>query len=173
MQPLDANIISCPKLWQARLSPDIAKCSLGGKNQPQLRTTASKAMFENLVTLLRSLTYSLGMLMPGGKDRALPVTSTRTTLWILEATEKTSLTFRSGKFYWPHLYQEPNRWCSTSNLSHWYKSWMYDTGCLGLVRWDDPEGWYGEGGGRGVQDGDHMHTYGGFMLMYGKTNTIS
>ena len=26
-------------------------------------------------------------------------------------------------------------------------------GCLGLVHWDDPEGWYGEGGGRRVQDG--------------------
>ena len=26
---------------------------------------------------------------------------------------------------------------------------MHDTGCLGLVHWDDPEGWYGEGGGRG------------------------
>ena len=25
---------------------------------------------------------------------------------------------------------------------------MHDTGCLGLVHWDDPEGWYGEGGGR-------------------------
>ena len=24
---------------------------------------------------------------------------------------------------------------------------MQDTGCLGLVHWDDPEGWYGEGGG--------------------------
>ena len=24
---------------------------------------------------------------------------------------------------------------------------MYDAGCLGLVLWDDPEGWYGEGGG--------------------------
>ena len=29
---------------------------------------------------------------------------------------------------------------------------MHDTGCLGLVHWDDPEGWYGEGCGRGVQD---------------------
>ena len=36
----------------------------------------------------------------------------------------------------------------------------------------DPEGWYGEGGGRGVQDGEHVYTCGGFMLMYGKTNTI-
>ena len=31
---------------------------------------------------------------------------------------------------------------------------MQDTGCLGLVHWDDPEGWYGEGGERGVQDRD-------------------
>ena len=23
---------------------------------------------------------------------------------------------------------------------------MHDTGCLGLVHWDDPEGGYGEGG---------------------------
>ena len=33
---------------------------------------------------------------------------------------------------------------------------MHDTRCLGLVHWDDPEGWYGEGGGRGVQDGEHV-----------------
>ena len=49
---------------------------------------------------------------------------------------------------------------------------MHDTGCSGLVHWDDPEGWYGEGGGRGVQDGEHMYTCGRFMSMYGKTNTI-
>ena len=28
-----------------------------------------------------------------------------------------------------------------------------------MVHWDDPEGWDGEGGGRGVQDGGHMYTY--------------
>ena len=56
-----------------------------------------------------------------------------------------------------------------------YKKWiasaglMQDTGSLGLVHWDDPEGWYGEGGGSGVQDGEHVYTSGGFMLMYGKT----
>ena len=49
---------------------------------------------------------------------------------------------------------------------------MHNTGCLGLVHWDDPEGWYREGSGRGVQDGEHMYTRGRFMLMYGKTNTI-
>ena len=27
---------------------------------------------------------------------------------------------------------------------------MHDTGCLGLVHWDDPEGWYGEGVGFGM-----------------------
>ena len=45
---------------------------------------------------------------------------------------------------------------------------MHDTGCLGLVLWDDPEGWYGEGGGRRVQDGDHVYTWGRFILIYGK-----
>ena len=49
---------------------------------------------------------------------------------------------------------------------------MHDTGCLGLVHWDDPEGWCGEGGGRGVQNGEHVYICGGFMLMYGKTNKI-
>ena len=49
---------------------------------------------------------------------------------------------------------------------------MQDTLSLGLVHWDDPEGWYGAGGGRGVQDGEHVYTRGGCMLMYGKTNTI-
>ena len=49
---------------------------------------------------------------------------------------------------------------------------MHDTGCLGLVHWDHPEGWNGEGGGRKVQDGEHMYTCGGFILIFGKTNTI-
>ena len=49
---------------------------------------------------------------------------------------------------------------------------MHDTGCLGLVRWDNLEGWYGEGGGREVQDGEHVYTCGGFMLTSGKTITI-
>ena len=47
-----------------------------------------------------------------------------------------------------------------------------ETGCSGLVHWDDPEGWDGEGGGRGVQDGEHMYTDGEFISMYGKTTTI-
>ena len=47
-----------------------------------------------------------------------------------------------------------------------------DTGCLGLVHWDDPEGWYEKGGGSRVQDGEHVYTCSRFMLIYGKNNTI-
>ena len=43
--------------------------------------------------------------------------------------------------------------------------WMLGAGVLGRPRgmvW----------GGRRVQDGEHMNTCGGFILIYGKTNTI-
>ena len=43
---------------------------------------------------------------------------------------------------------------------------MQDTGSLGLVHWDEPEGWDGEGGGSGVQDGEHLYTRGGYMLIW-------
>ena len=49
---------------------------------------------------------------------------------------------------------------------------MHNIGYLGLVHWDDQEGGYGKGGGRSVQDGDHMYTCGGFISIFGKTNTI-
>ena len=35
---------------------------------------------------------------------------------------------------------------------------MHDTGCLGLVHWDDPEGWDGEGGGCSGW-GTHVHLW--------------
>ena len=57
------------------------------------------------------------------------------------------------------------RWCASPGL-------MHDTGCSWLVHLDDPEGWGGEGCGRGIQDGEHMYICGGFMSMYDKTNTI-
>ena len=40
----------------------------------------------------------------------------------------------------------------------------------GLMHWDDPEGWDGEGGGRECQDGEHVYTHGWFMWMYGKNH---
>ena len=44
---------------------------------------------------------------------------------------------------------------------------MSDAGyrMLGAGAWDDPEGWCGEGGGRGVHVWDRMYTLGGFMSM--------
>ena len=35
---------------------------------------------------------------------------------------------------------------------------IHEAGCSVLVHWDDPEGWDREGGGRVVQDGEHMYT---------------
>ena len=39
----------------------------------------------------------------------------------------------------------------------------HETGHSKPVHWDNPEGWDGEGGGRGVQDEGHMYTRGWFM----------
>ena len=51
---------------------------------------------------------------------------------------------------------------------------MFNAGyrMLGAGALDYPERWYGEGGGRAVQDWEHVYTHGGFILMYGKTNTV-
>ena len=45
---------------------------------------------------------------------------------------------------------------------------MHEAVCSGQVHWYDPEGQSGEGSGRGLWDGGHMCTRGGFMSMYGK-----
>ena len=42
---------------------------------------------------------------------------------------------------------------------------MHKTGQSKLVLRDNPGGWGEEGGGRGVQDGEHMHARGGFMTL--------
>ena len=44
---------------------------------------------------------------------------------------------------------------------------MHETGCSERVHWDDPEGWAGEGGGRG---GSGWVTHGLFMPMYSKNH---
>ena len=49
---------------------------------------------------------------------------------------------------------------------------MHDTGCLGLVHWDDPEGWSGEGCGRGGSGlGTRVHPW-QIHVDVCKTNTI-
>ena len=49
-------------------------------------------------------------------------------------------------------------------------SLMNEAGHSKSVHWDNPEGWDGEGGERGVQDGEHVYTRDGFMSMYGKNH---
>ena len=39
-------------------------------------------------------------------------------------------------------------------------SLVHETGHSKPVHWDNLEGWDGEGGGKGVQDGGHMYTHG-------------
>ena len=71
-----------------------------------------------------------------------------------------------GRGRWGMIWENGIKTCIIS-----YKKWitspgsMQDTGCLGLMHWDDPEGWYGEGCRRGVQDGEHVYTRGRCMLM--------
>ena len=36
---------------------------------------------------------------------------------------------------------------------------MHETGHSKPLHWDNPEGWGGEGGGMGIQDGGHMCTH--------------
>ena len=69
-----------------------------------------------------------------------------------------------GEWHW-NMYNIIYETNHQSRFDAWYRM-------LGAGVWDDPEGWYEEGGGRGVQNGEHMYTRGGFMLMYGKTNII-
>ena len=47
---------------------------------------------------------------------------------------------------------------------------MHEAGRSEPVHWDNPEGWDGEGGGKGVQDGGHVYTCGWFMSMYGESH---
>ena len=49
---------------------------------------------------------------------------------------------------------------------------MHDTGCLGLVHWDNPEGWDGEGGGSGFGMEDTSTPVADSRLCMAKTTTI-
>ena len=86
----------------------------------------------------------------------------RTVFWTLWERERVGMIWENGIEI--HIISYMKRVNSLGSI--------HDTGCLGLVHWDDPEGWDGEGGGKGVQDGEHMYTHGGFKSMYGKTNTV-
>ena len=47
---------------------------------------------------------------------------------------------------------------------------MHETGCSGLVHWDDPGGWVGEARRREVLDGEHICTSDWLMSMFGKNH---
>ena len=49
---------------------------------------------------------------------------------------------------------------------------MHETGCSGLVHWDDPEGWGGEGGGRGFRMGNTCTPMADSCQCMAKTTTI-
>ena len=57
------------------------------------------------------------------------------------------------------------------DVEHLFMCSLAIPGCMRQGAWDDPEGWDGEGGGRRVQNGEHMYTRGGFMSSMAKTTT--
>ena len=57
-----------------------------------------------------------------------------------------------------------------NSIETWILSYVKLKGRSGLVHWDDPEGGDGEGGGRGVHDGEYMYTHDWFMSRYGKNH---
>ena len=83
----------------------------------------------------------------------------RTVLWTLGERERVG---RFGRMALKHV----NIMYETSCQFRFdARYWMLGAGALG-----QPRGmvW----GGRRVQDGEHMYTCGGFILIFGKTNTI-
>ena len=65
-----------------------------------------------------------------------------------------------------------NRWGNSGNSVRLFWGAPKSVQMVTAAIRDDPERWYGVGGGRGVQDWEFMYTRGRFMSMYGKTNTV-
>ena len=85
----------------------------------------------------------------------------RTVLWTLLQRE------RVGRF-WRMALKMYNIMYETSRQSRFdAQYWMLGASALGR-----PRGMVWEGGGRRVQDGEHMYACGGFISIYGRTNTI-
>ena len=104
-----------------------------------------------------------------GPWRSLMVGQTRTKVCIQELTDHPTLSlFRRVQKTVLYIWENGIETCILSYMKRIASpGLMHDTGCLGLVRLDDPEG-----RGRGLQDGEHVYACSGFLLMYGKTNTI-
>ena len=70
-----------------------------------------------------------------------------------------------GGMFWEHW----NKYTIKGETDHQPRLDAWDK-CSGLVHWEDPEGWDGEGGRRGDRDGEHMWIHGWFMSMYDKNH---
>ena len=83
---------------------------------------------------------------------------------------------RCKEVFWTLWEKARMGWFERIAVNHvYYHMWnwsLVQVQCMrqgsGLVHWDDLEGWEGEVGGRGVQDGEQMYTHGWFMSMCGK-----
>ena len=77
---------------------------------------------------------------------------------------KQLIQFKIGRMALKHVYYHVRNespvyvWCRIQDAWGWW------TGKI--------QRWYGVGGGRGVHVWELMYTHGGFMSMYGKTNTV-
>ena len=86
----------------------------------------------------------------------------KSVLWTLWERERVG---RFGRIALKHVYIIMYETSRQSRFDTRY--WMLGPGTLG-----GPRGRVGEGGGRRVQDGERGYTCGGFILIFGKTNTI-
>ena len=73
-----------------------------------------------------------------------------------------------GGMIWENSIETYNIICETDRQSRFNaRDRVLGAGALG---WPRGMGWGGRWGG--IQDGEHVYTHGGFMWMYGETNTI-
>ena len=111
------------------------KCSLGISNFPEeISTTTTTKSLQSCPTLCGHIDGSPpGSSVPG-------ILQARTLEWV-------AISFSNA---WENGIETCKISCMKRVAS---PGSMHEVGCSGLVHWDDPEGWDGEGGGRGVQDG--------------------
>ena len=124
-----------------RFRPHMERASVSPSGNQTLRTRREPE---------RSLSLALHLHPSSGQEKTLHMDITRWTIpksdWFY------SLQLKMEKFY--TVIKNMKRVTSPGL--------MHDTGCLGLVHWDNPEGWYGEGGGRreeGSGWGTHVYLW--------------
>ena len=84
----------------------------------------------------------------------------RTDFWTVRERERVGL---FGRMALKHVYYHVRNELPVYVRYRIQDGWGW---CTGMTQRDDM------GGGRGVQDWELMYTHGGFMSMYGKTNTV-